>query len=157
MAKKKKEKKEEKKNLPAEISEFEKKRKEYEDIVDLCIKAIKKYKILFISDLVTFLPISRATFYNYKLDKLDSIKDAIDDNKIMMKQALRARWFENPAPALQIALYKMICTEEERNAISNNPQPAKLEEQNKNSESEISFISALEGKAVDVWNDYKST
>src|SRR5699024_10846552 len=75
--------------------------------------------ILFITDLIAFLPISRATFYNYGLDKLDILKDAINKQRIITKQGLRAKWFKSKSPALQIALYKMIATKEEKEAISN--------------------------------------
>lgn len=86
-----------------------------------CLKIIEEYKIFFITDLVGFLPISRATFYNYGLDKLDIIKDAIATQRIKAKQLLKARWLQANAPATcQIALYKLLGTQEERAILSNN-------------------------------------
>ena len=68
-------------------------KEEYERLIQLCLEIIQNpdINILFITDLVAFLPISRATFYNYGLDKLDILKEAIDNNRIRTKQALRAK------------------------------------------------------------------
>ena len=93
---------------------------EYDKLVNTCLDIIRnpQINILFITDLVAFLPISRATFYNYGLDKLDILKEEIDNNRIRTKQALRAKWANSKSPALQIALYRMIATKEEKEAIA---------------------------------------
>ena len=93
---------------------------EYDKLVEMCLAVIRNQdlNILFITDLVAFLPISRATFYNYGLDKLDILKEEIDNNRIRTKQALRAKWANSKSPALQIALYRMIATKEEKEAIA---------------------------------------
>lgn len=103
---------------------------EYEKLVQLCLDIIRNpdINILFITDLVAFLPISRATFYNYGLDKLDILKEEIDNNRIRTKQALRAKWAKSNSPALQIALYKMIATKEEKEAIQNVVLPKDAEQ-----------------------------
>lgn len=109
------------KNLPIDKAE-------YDALVEQCLKIIKEANILFITDLIAFLPISRATFYNYGLDKLDILKEAIGKNRVITKQGLRSKWYNSKSPALQIALYKMIATKEEKEAISNVIFPAKQEE-----------------------------
>lgn len=106
---------------------------EYEKLVQMCLDIIKNpnINILFITDLVAFLPISRATFYNYGLDKLDTLKEEIENNRIKTKQALRAKWANSKSPALQIALYRMIATKEEKEAITIAPiqkEPEVVEE-----------------------------
>lgn len=101
---------------------------EYDALVEQCLQIIKSNNILFITDLVAFLPVSRSTFYNYGLDKLDILKDEINKQRIMTKQALRIQWLQSKSPALQIALYKMIATKEEKEAISNMPFGQKEEE-----------------------------
>lgn len=105
------------KNLPIDKTEYDK-------LVNMCLELIRNrsLNILFITDLVAFLPISRATFYNYGLDKLDILKEEIDKNRILTKQALRAKWANSKSPALQIALYRMIATKEEKEAITIMPQ-----------------------------------
>lgn len=61
---------------------------------------------------------TRATFYNNGLDKLDSIKNALENNKSLTCQSLKQKWYKSENPTLQLALFKTICTEEERKALS---------------------------------------
>lgn len=82
------------------------------------IEAIEKHKLFFIDDLCAFLPCSRATFYNLGLDKLDTIKDALEKNRIEVKTSMRSKWYKSDAPALQIALYKLIGTDAEADRIN---------------------------------------
>lgn len=84
------------------------------------LEAIKQHNITFIKDLVAYLPITRATFYNLELDKLDTLKDAIDDNKLKTKNSLKAKWYKSQNATLQLALYKLIATSEERKALTQN-------------------------------------
>lgn len=115
-------KKDENKKLPAvagEQNEYEK----YEKLVNQCIEIIKTNEILFISDLISYLPISKATFYNYKLDKLDALKEAINDQRIFVKQGIRKALVKTNTPAGLAMVYKMIATPEERAAINSYHEP----------------------------------
>lgn len=83
------------------------------------LNVIKEYNLFCITDIFAFYKgCSRATFYNKGLDKLDTIKEAIDDNRILGKQSLKSKWAESDNATLQIALFKIICTDEERQALS---------------------------------------
>ena len=77
------------------------------------LEAIKKNSLFFIEDVVAFLPCSKATFYNLELDKLDTIKEALEENRTVRKSAMRKKWYDSDNPTLQIALYKMICSDPE--------------------------------------------
>jgi hypothetical protein len=82
---------------------------------------IKTKKLFFIEDVVTLLPISKQTFYDYfKVDsyELDTIKELLDKNKIEIKNGLRNKWFNGNNPLTQMALYKLIGTEEEYHRIA---------------------------------------
>lgn len=98
---------------------------QYKKLVNECLQLISDYKILFISDLIALLPFSKSTFYVYGLDKSDEVKEAIENNKTMIKQKLRAKWYESSTPTLQIALYKILATPEERKAMSSSSKEAK--------------------------------
>ena len=111
---------EKKKKLPI-------KKTQYKKLVNECLKLISEYKLLFISDLIALLPFSKTTFYVYGLDKSDAVKEAIENNRTMIKQKLRAKWYESSTPTLQIALYKILATPEERKAISSSSKEAKNE------------------------------
>lgn len=61
---------------------------------------------------------SRATFYNHGLDKLDTIKDALEQNRINVKKGLRKKWYESDNATTQIALYRLTSTDEELSKLN---------------------------------------
>ena len=84
-------------------------------------EAIDKYKLFFIEDVVAWLPCSRSTFWEYypdKSDEMDTLKDLLEKNKVEVKSALRSKWFKGNNPLTQMALYKLIGTEEEYHRIA---------------------------------------
>lgn len=75
--------------------------------------------ITFIQDVIAVLPCSSATFYLLELEKLESIKDAITKNRISIKKKLRHNWLAQDENAtMQVALYKLISTDEEKDALT---------------------------------------
>ena len=108
------------------------KNKIYEQAKDL----IEKKKLFFIEDVVTLLPISKTTFYEYfaiESNELDTIKELLDKNKIEIKNGLRNKWYNGNNPLTQMALYKLIGTEEEYHRIAS----TKTENKNINVEKPI--------------------
>jgi hypothetical protein len=85
-------------------------------------EAIEKHKLFFIDDIVAFLPIARSTFYEWELDKSDELKELLDKNRIEVKSSLRSKWYKSNAPALQLALYKLIASPEEHRSLQMNYQ-----------------------------------
>ena len=97
---------------------------------------IKTKKLFFIEDVITLLPISKQTFYEFfKVDsnELDTIKELLDKNKIEIKNGLRNKWYNGNNPLTQMALYKLIGTEEEYHRIAS----TKTENKNINIEKPI--------------------
>lgn len=87
------------------------------------IKVIKDKKLFFIEDVVSFLPCTKATFYeHFKIDsdEMNAIKVELEKNRVAIKSSMRNKWYNSSNPTLQIALMKLICTDEERKKISNN-------------------------------------
>ncbi len=89
-----------------------------EELEQLAIKAIEQYKLINIVEVVSFLPINRATFYNHGLDKLDSIKEAIEKIKINTSTTLRSKWVDSDNATLQVALMKLVATDEDRKRLA---------------------------------------
>lgn len=77
------------------------------------LKIIEEKKIYFIEDLVSYLRCSKATFYNLKLNELDSIKEAIEIQRVNLKSKLRQKWEDSDNPTLQIGLYKLVGNDSE--------------------------------------------
>jgi hypothetical protein len=97
---------------------------------------IKTKKLFFIEDVITLLPISKQTFYEFfkvESNELDTIKELLDKNKIEIKNGLRNKWFNGNNPLTQMALYKLIGTEEEYHRIAS----TKTENKNINIEKPI--------------------
>ena len=82
---------------------------------------IVKHKLFFMDEVPDFLPCSRSTFYDFfpdGSDELDTLKSLISVNKTHIKTSMRSKWYTSNAPALQMALMKLICTDEERKMLS---------------------------------------
>ena len=82
------------------------------------IDAIKAHNLFFMDDVFAFMPCSKATFYNHKLEQLDDIKELLEENKIKTKSALKSKWFKSDNATLQMALYKLLASETERKALA---------------------------------------
>ena len=84
------------------------------------IEAIEEHNLVFIDEIIAYLPCSKATFYNHKLEQSDDLKAVLEDNREKMKVKLKQKWFKSKNATLQIALYKLLCSPEERRKISMN-------------------------------------
>jgi len=89
-----------------------------EELEKQALEAIEKYKLFFIDDIVSYLPCERATFYNHELDKLDTIKDALQKIKTEIKVSMRSKWYKSNNATLQMGLMKLIGSDEERKMLS---------------------------------------
>jgi hypothetical protein len=98
-----------------------------EELKQKAISAIKEHKLLFIDDLVSYLPCSKQTFYDHKLDKLDEIKELMMKNRVEIKNSLRAKWYKSDNATLQLALYKIIGSEHEAHRLNGSRQEIKQE------------------------------
>ena len=79
-------------------------------------EVIVKHRLIFIDEIPDFLPCSRSSFYSYfpdKSDELDTLKTLISINRTQLKSSMRSKWYKSNAPALQMALMKLIATPEE--------------------------------------------
>lgn len=92
------------------------------ELEEQALAAIKKHNLFFIEDVVAYLPCTKGTFYNKNLHELDAIKDALSNNRIKVKNGLRAKWYKSDNATVQIALYKLIGTEEEAHRLNGSKQ-----------------------------------
>ena len=81
---------------------------------------IVKHKLFFIDDIVAFLPISSSTFYAWELEKSEELKGLLETNRVELKVSMRSKWYKSNAPALQMALMKLIANPEELKKLSMN-------------------------------------
>lgn len=84
---------------------------------------IEKHGLLFIEDIVALLPLRKQTFYDMfpvGSDEMDSVKSALEKNRVSMKSNMRQKWYKSDNPTLQVALMKIIANEDEAARLSGN-------------------------------------
>lgn len=77
------------------------------------LAAIKRHNLVFIEDVVAYLPCDKTTFYRHECHECNAIKDALAENRVKTKVALRKKWKDSDNATLQVALYKLISEEDE--------------------------------------------
>jgi len=92
-----------------------------EDLFNTAIEQIKKHKLFFIEDIIAFLPCRKSTFYEHFPNDSDYYKrmfEELEQNRTELKVSMRSKWYTSNAPALQMALMKLICNDDERKMLS---------------------------------------
>ena len=83
------------------------------------VECIKKHNIFTIEMIFTFYSgISRSQFYELSLNKSDTIKNTLDDNKNRTKHSMLSKWYKSNNASLQMGLMKLIGSDEERKMLS---------------------------------------
>ena len=82
---------------------------------------IVKHKLFFVEDIVAFLPCNKTTYYEFfptESNESNELKELLNKNRTELKVSMRSKWYKSNAPALQMALMKLICNDEERRMLS---------------------------------------
>lgn len=85
------------------------------------IEAIEQHNLFFIEDIVSYLPCSKATFYDHfpaESDELNDIKELLDVNKVKEKVKIRKQLGKSEKAAELLALYRLIATPEEHKKLN---------------------------------------
>lgn len=86
-------------------------------------KLATEKKLLFLQDIIDFLPVSKQTFYDYfpvGFDEMDELRKILDENKVAIKSSLREKWYQSDNATLQMALYKLSSNPEEHRLLQQN-------------------------------------
>lgn len=92
-----------------------------ETLYQQAIKAIQENSLYFIEDIIALLPCSKPTFYDHfpvNSDEFNKLKDMIEVNKIAQKVKMRKKWGDSDNATLQMALMKLIATDDERKRLA---------------------------------------
>lgn len=92
-----------------------------EDLIRSAVQEIEKKKLFFVEDVISLLSCSKPTFYVHFPDEsneLNYIKAKLDQNRIDIKVSIRQKLHKGDNTTSLLALYKLICTEDERKALS---------------------------------------
>ena len=91
------------------------------EIFEKAKKAIENNYLIFIEEVVAFLPISKPTFYSlFPLDsnEFNDLKELLEEQKIQKKATIRAKLMKGEKAAELLAYYRLICTPEERKMLN---------------------------------------
>jgi hypothetical protein len=92
-----------------------------QDIFKQALKAAKEKSLYFIEDIVAYIPCDKTTFYRFfpvDCNEYNTIKSELENNKIQTKVEIREKLKAGSKATELIALYKLICTDEERVNLS---------------------------------------
>lgn len=90
--------------------------------------------IVNIADILIELKLSKQTFYYYfpyDSDGLNEIKETLEGNKTKIKKIIRDKLLNCTSPAALIALYKLMGTQEEREALNAVTKPKEENKEDK--------------------------
>ena len=89
------------------------------------IQLIKEHELYFASDIIAYLGICEATFYewwNKESKELKNLKELLDKNRTSAKVEMRKKWKGSDNATLQVALMKLISTDSEAHRLNGSNQ-----------------------------------
>ena len=93
-----------------------------QELVKMAEEAIKRNNLFFVHDIVAWLPCSNSTFYELFPDGSeiyrDYLKRLLNENKLRTKSAIRSKFFKSDKAGELLALYRLICTPDERRMLN---------------------------------------
>jgi hypothetical protein len=92
-----------------------------EDLLQKAMEVIEKNKLFFIEDIIAYLPCGKTAFYEHFPNETNNYKkmlEALERNRTELKVSMRSKWYKSNAPALQMALMKLIASPEELKRLS---------------------------------------
>lgn len=92
-----------------------------QDLLEQALAICKKGGCVTMADVIALLPCCKSKFFECfpaGSEEHDQIVDALNTSKRKACISIRGRLYNSDNPTALITVYKMLCTEEERNAIS---------------------------------------
>ena len=111
-----------------------------DEVIKQALTAIETEECVTIEEVLLYIPIHKATFYDWDLDENDDIKGAINAMKVKLKKGMRRNWRKSDNPTLQIAEYKLMANPEESDALNT----SKVKNENTHKFEDIPKITIIE-------------
>lgn len=83
-----------------------------------CVDLVIQNNIVFTDEIFIYSEVLPSVFFEMKLNESQKIKDAIDINRAKLKRDLRLKWFDSSNGTMNVALYKLICSDDEKRSLS---------------------------------------
>jgi hypothetical protein len=84
-----------------------------QELIDEALAIIPREECVTLEEVWLFMGITRTTAFNYQLNVVDEIKEAVLQEKIKVKKKLRRKWRDSDNATLQIAEFKLCSDDEE--------------------------------------------
>lgn len=124
-------------------------KKDYKKYEEQCLELIKDNNVLTIDGIAAFLPFSLDVFYEYRLNESEVLRNAIEENRALTKQQLMLQWLRpNASPTCQIALFKLLASDEERKVMGTSKKDESCKEKNSTQEAYLKSLEEM-GKEAD--------
>jgi hypothetical protein len=84
-------------------------------------KAIKENNLFFVDDIVAWLPCGKTWWYDNfppESEEMNNLRDLLEINKTKTKSAIRSKLFKSDKAGELLALYRLLCTNEERQMLN---------------------------------------
>jgi hypothetical protein len=104
------------------------------------LEVIKKHKIAFFDHAFAFTSFCPATAYNHKLEKLESIKNAINENRVKAKNYMLNKWIGSNNPTLQVAAMRLLSSPQEHRLLNQSYMDHTTKEEKINTNIDLSKI-----------------
>lgn len=88
------------------------------ELENKAIIAILENNLMFQDEIPPYMGISERTFYYHKMQELQSIKKALNENRIKAKHEIREKWYKSENPVVQIAFMKLVGDDNEYHRLS---------------------------------------
>lgn len=101
-----------------------------EEIYNKAIEIIETEDIIFMHEVISFLPCSKTTFYDLfpsESEESEYIKELLNDNKVKTKIDIREKLKKSNKSAELLALYRLASTPEEHRLLNQTYQETKNE------------------------------
>lgn len=82
------------------------------------LEVIKDKKIAFFDHCFGYTSFCAATAYNHQLEKLETIKNAIKENRVKAKNYMLNKWIASDNPTLQVAAMRLLSDSEEHKKLN---------------------------------------
>lgn len=84
-----------------------------QELINEALAIIPREECVTLEEVWLFMGITRTTAFNYQLNTVDEIKEAVLQEKIKVKKKLRRRWRDSDNATLQIAEFKLCSDDDE--------------------------------------------
>lgn len=124
-------------------------KKDYKILEEQCLGIIREQNVLSMNGIAAFLDFPFEKFLDYRLNESKILLKAIEENRAQAKQQLMLQWLKpNASPTCQVALFKLLASEEERKVMGGAKKDDSAKEENSTKEAYLKSLEEM-GKEID--------